>query len=281
MRQVPVPTVDDEKVFDALISAKRPPRSARLQAIRTYVMAAYGTYTGKAPEVATLPAVALTDMQAEALIHAYEVETKPMAALRAGLTKPVILARCPYCGLSEASTLDHYLPKEKHPQFAVFSRNLVPCCSLCNTRKAELIVDDVTNLRLFLHPYFDEIPGAQWLRLSVTLHPNALGLTFRLRRATGVTARTFAHLESHFRLLRLADRYRTMSLEHLRERRHALGRLYGPARDAVRVAAELNQEAEDVQREFGPNYWRAILYRTLAANGAFCDGGFRVLDRIQ
>lgn len=281
MRQVPVPTVDDEAVFDALLSAKRMPRRARLKAIRARVLAACATYVDQAPEVTAVQHVPLTSNQAEALIHAYEVETKPMAALRAELMGPVILARCPFCGLAEASTLDHYLPKEQHPQFAVFSRNLVPCCSPCNTRKGELIMDDATDARLFLHPYFDAIPGAPFMTLSVTLFPDALGLSYGLRRPSGVSVQTFAHLQSHFSLLRLADRYRTMALEHLRERRRALARFYGPARNAGRVAAELNQEAEDFEEDFGPNHWRAILYRTLAADDEFCDGGFRVLDRIQ
>ncbi|MFF8801446.1 MULTISPECIES: HNH endonuclease [unclassified Methylobacterium] len=278
---VPVPTIDDEEIFDALIAAKLAPRRARLRAVRTSILAAYRDYVAAVPEVADLPKGVLDDEQAEALIHSYEVETKPMADLRTKLHKPVLLARCPFCGLGEASTLDHYLPKEQHPQFAVFSRNLIPCCSPCNTRKSKLVVDETTDVRLFLHPYFDVVPKTSFVRLSVTLLPDALGLSFSLHRSGGMTVKTFQHLQSHFRQLRLADRYRTMSLEHLRERRRALARFYGPARDAERVAAELLQDAEDFEGDFGPNHWRAILYRTLAAEEAFCDGGFSVLNRIQ
>lgn len=281
MLKVPTPNTDDEDIFDGIIAAKLAPRRARLRAVRTIIFAAYQDYVTAVPEVASLPDVDLDDEQAEALIHAYEVETKSMAGLRAELHKPVLLARCPFCGLGEASTLDHYFPKEQHPQFSVFSRNLIPCCSPCNTRKSKLVVDEATDVRLFLHPYFDEVPNTSFVRLSVTLLPTALSLSFGLYKPSGMTTKTFQHLQSHFRQLRLADRYRTMSLEHLRERRRALARFYGPARDAERVAAELRQNAEDFECDFGPNHWRAILYRTLAAKEAFCDGGFSVLNQIQ
>jgi len=281
MRRVPVPTVDDKAMFNAFIAAKRWPRRAQLEAARGRVLEAYDEYLDAAPDVAALPDVELTDEEAEALIHAYEVQTKPMADLREKLTKPIILAQCPFCGLNEASTLDHYLPKELHPQFAVFSRNLVPSCSPCNTRKSELIVDEATDVRLFLHPYYDAVPSVPFVTLNVTLLPEALSLHFRLRRPAGMSAARFQQLRSHFRMLRLADRYRRMSLVYLRERRRALERFYGPARDARQVAAELIQEAQDFEHDFGPNDWRAILYRALAADDEFCDGGFRVLHRIQ
>jgi hypothetical protein len=245
------------------------------------VLGAYTAYAAAAPDVGTLPAVALTDNQREALIHAYNVETVPFGELRADLTKPVLLARCPFCGIGEASTLDHYLPKELHPQFAVYSRNLIPCCSPCNVKKSQRLFDQHTGARVFLHPYYDTIPELRFLALDVTLHADALGLRYALRRPAQMPGGVFAHLATHFRLLGLADRYRTMSLAYLRDERRALGRFYGSGADAARVAVELSQNAEDHEVEHGPNHWRAVLCRTLSDNQAFCNGGFRILDRIQ
>jgi hypothetical protein len=281
MRQVAPPAVDDEQVYDQIAAAKHKVRRASLKAARTVVLGAYDDYAAAAPDVADLPDIAFNQLQKAALIHAYSVETKPFAKLRERLTEPVILVRCPFCSLSEASTLDHYLPKELHPQFAVYSRNLVPCCSQCNTRKSELVLDDAKNVRLFLHPYFDAVPPERFITLQVTILPSALALNFRMHRPPGMQLHIFQQLESHFRLLWLADRYRKMSLEYLRSERRALGRFYGPQSDAARVAAELTQEAEDWENDFGPNHWRAILCRTLAADAAFCDGGFTVLNDIQ
>jgi 5-methylcytosine-specific restriction endonuclease McrA len=281
MRHVPPLVVDDKRVYAMVTRAKQSPRRGQLLGARLGVLAAYDAYARSAPDLAHLPAVALTDAQKEALIHAYTVETQPFVRLRERLTKRVILAECPFCGLSEASTLDHYLPKELHPQFAIYSRNLIPCCASCNTKKNQLVVDEETDIRLFLHPYFDQVPVEDFVRAGVRLWPNALSLSFGLRRPPNFPNAAFQHLTSHFRLLGLADRYRKMSLAHLRDERAALRRYYGRHHNAAKVAAELTQSAIDLEATSGPNHWRVVLYRALAAHNAFCDGGFAVLDRIQ
>ncbi len=281
MRQIPELAVDDAQVYDDIAAAKRQPRRGLLQAVRPAVLAAYDDYADAVPEVADLPAVNFTAEQRAALIHAFEVETVPMAKLRGDLLDRVAAARCPFCGLSESSTLDLYLPKELNPPFGVLAEYLVPCCSLCNARKRDLVVDDATGARLFLHPYFDEVPLTRFLRVEVTVLADALGLTYRIARPAGMTQPTYRHLKSHCLLLGLANRYRIMSLEDLRGRYKALSRLYGPVEDAGRVSAGLAQEAEDYEDEYGVNYWRAVLYRALADDDEFCDGGFEVVKHIQ
>lgn len=72
-----------------------------------------------------------------------------------------------------------------------------------------------------------------------------------------------------------------MALEHLRGQYRSLVRMYGAAQDAGRVASGLNEKAGDFEEEYGENYWLAVLYRALAANEEFCDGGFEVLRKKQ
>src|SRR3954464_1818869 len=71
MRQVAPPAVDDEQVFDQIAAAKHEPRRGQLQAARAVVLSAYRDYNAAAPDVSHLPAVALNDLQKNALIHAY------------------------------------------------------------------------------------------------------------------------------------------------------------------------------------------------------------------
>jgi hypothetical protein len=281
MRHVPPLLLDDAELFDGIAAAKRQPRRGYLLAVRGAVLAAYQTYTDAVPDVGDLATIAMTGDQAGALVHAYEVETAPLNRLRGRLLGRMLTARCPFCGIGESSTLDHYLPKENYPEFAIMSRNLVPSCSPCNTRKSRLVVDEDTNVRLFLHPYYDVIPLVPFVRAEVTLLNDLLVLSYSVAQPAGMDRRTYRHLHSHFSRLRLADRYRLMSLEHLRDRYRAFARFYGPTEDAERVAEELNQDAEDLAEEYGPNHWRAVLYRALAADSGFCDGGFEVLRQIQ
>ena len=54
-------------------------------------------------------------------------------------------------------------PLCSYPEFSVFLRNLVPSCALCNTRKRDRILEENTDIRVFLHPCYDSIPDAEFL----------------------------------------------------------------------------------------------------------------------
>ncbi len=277
MRSIPLLAVDATDVFDEIAAAKHQPRRGRLLRARVGVFAAYQGYEDAAPEVGGLDQAPLSDPQKEAMRHAFTVETAPMTRLRGDLLKRISVARCPFCGISESSTLDHYLPKEKYPEFSVFPKNLVPSCAVCNTRKRDRILDVGTNVRMFLHPCYDVIPDMAFLVVRARMEADALILSYRLTRPSGMALRTFRHLRSHFNELGLADRYRRMGLEHLGGQYPALRRAYGSGEDADRVAEKLTEVAEDFEHVSGTNYWLAKLYRALASNASFCDGGFEAI----
>ena len=277
MHRIPQPDIDSVQVFDDITAAKYRPTRGRLAAVRQRVVDAYEAYENLVPCVEALQPIAITALQSDALRHAYTVGTAPMANLREQLSKPVMAARCPFCGVSEAGTLDHYLPKEGYPEFSVFAWNLVPSCSICNTRKRTLIVDQDTDVRLFLHPYFDDIPNQLFLAVQVTLLPNALLLDFHISQPPGMSEECHLQLRSHFNQLSLEDRYKKLSLIELRGLHGSLARFYGDNGDAGRVASELFAEADSYEAAHGPNFWRVVLYRALAAHREFCDGGFEVL----
>lgn len=280
MRSIPLLNVDATDVFDEIAAAKHQPRRSLMQAARVEILAAYQGYEDMAPEIGELDKAPLTDQQKDAMRHAYSVETEPMTTLRGDLLNRITVARCPFCGISETSTLDHYLPKEQYPEFSIFPKNLVPSCAVCNTRKRDRILDVGTNTRMFLHPCYDPIPDTAFLVVGVRMEENALIISYRLTRPAGMMLRTFQHLRSHFNELNLADRYRRMGLEHLGGQYPALRRAYGLGEDANRVAEKLVEGAENFEEVHGPNYWLAKLYRALADNNDFCDGGFEVV-RVQ
>ncbi|MEH7846005.1 MULTISPECIES: HNH endonuclease [Rhizobium] len=277
MRSIPLLAVDATEVFNDIATAKQAPRRSRMRAARATVFAAYQEYEDAVPEVGELDHALLTGTQQEAMRHAFTVETQPMTTLRGKLLKRTSVARCPFCGISESSTLDHYLPKEQYPEFSILPNNLVPSCAVCNTRKRDRILEDGTDVRMFLHPCYDVIPDTEFLIVRTRMEADALVLSYRLARPDGMAQRTFQHIRSHFTQLDLADRYRRMGLEHLGGQYPALRRNYGPAEDAGRVALKLIEGAEDFEEVSGPNHWLAKLYRALAANDEFCDGGFEVV----
>lgn len=272
--------MDDALLFDEIASAKLSARSRHLRAVRGRVVEAYEGYLDCAPNFGELPALDFTAEQKEALLHAYEVATAPLTKVRAQLLQRVDAARCPFCSVSESSTLDHYVPKERRPQFAVFSRNLVPCCGSCNIRKRDQMAQG-SAARLFLHPYYDAVPSAKFVKVDVVIREDALVLAYTLVRPAMMAEVMFEQMRSHFELLRLADRYRVMALNHLRGEYRTFARFFDIEKRGDRLARELSQRSADLAEGVGANNWLVVLYEALSEHSEFCDGGFVVLTRVQ
>lgn len=67
------------------------------------------------------------------------------------------LLECPYCGKPNLpNTLDHFIPKEKWPEFAIYPKNLVPQCRDCMSIKGKKYFCNINSMAKFVHPiYFD------------------------------------------------------------------------------------------------------------------------------
>lgn len=95
----------------------------------------------------------------EALLHCYTGNTKSVRKLREAIIENQNIhytTKCAYCGLSDTNYLDHYLPKDDFPEYAVHSHNLVPCCSYCNEKKSNRFLDR-DGVRKVFNPYFEEV----------------------------------------------------------------------------------------------------------------------------
>lgn len=280
MRSLAALEVDDRHFFDLIAESKQEPTKGSLLSARASVFLAYQAYADAAPLVETLRPAPFGEQERKALLHAFEVPNSPLKEFRDQLLIKVDAATCPFCGISESGTIDHYLPRQVHPAYAVYSRNLVPCCAKCNIQKGTSIVDGETGARLFLHPYFDEIPAERFLNVLITMSATTIDLEFRVDQFAGMSAYVYRQLESHFRLLRLADRYRLMSLNSLRGKAKALRRWLGTDNNQDRVRNSLLEESDSLGQAFGINYWAAVLYGALALaeNEDFCSGGFQVIE---
>lgn len=64
------------------------------------------------------------------------------------------LKSCPVCGSPVTGSLDHYLPRDIYPEFAIMRANLIPACMHCNSGVKGTTVHG-GDPRRFIHPYFD------------------------------------------------------------------------------------------------------------------------------
>lgn len=179
--------------------------------------------------------------------------------------------RCPLCGHRTVSTLDHYLPKARFPLLCVTPANLIPACIECN--KAKLDALPVSAEKQTLHPYFDQVDQALWLKAEIVQElPPAV--VFSADPPPHWPPTLAARVRHHFAAFKLADLYGSQAATELQDIRYQL-ELVSEAGGAEAVKAHLELAAESCTRGSGRlNYWKPVAYSALAESPWYCDGGF-------
>jgi len=176
---------------------------------------------------------------------------------------------CPLCGCRKASTVDHYLPKERYPVFSVTPSNLLPACRDCNTNKSSNSPGSPSEL--FIHPYFDEINDYRWLHAVVT-NEGPSTLEFSINEVEAWDEEMQLRVAYHVKELKLVDEYLYQANRLLRNIISTLNRVHREA-GAIGVKSHL-LEAERSARENYLNNYRAVVCSAWANSDWFCDGGF-------
>lgn len=198
----------------------------------------------------------------------YDGSTEPLRQLKQAIKEAQPrrqLKYCPMCGTTLPKTFDHYMPAVRFPEFAVHALNLVPCCSTCNSTKDDDWLS-VTGRRQFLHAYTDEIPDLQFVR--VTLHENqvfeGVGATFSLERPEGMADEQWSLIDSHFRRLKLIDRYNELSNDEISEVLSDCRVFYEAGGGRQNVRNFLVGRANERRNVHGINHWIVVLMNAMA-----------------
>lgn len=181
--------------------------------------------------------------------------------------------RCPYCDHRDVSTLDHVLPKTLFPTFAVTPNNLVGSCKDCN--KAKLTAAPTSASDAVLHPYYDDLSSAIWLRARV-VEQQVCAVLFRAEPQPQWSDALNDRLSNQFTTLGLGRLYTQQAAREMSGIRRNLIRVYeAGASGAIAVRRELRHQW-DSRNEDMPNSWQTALYDALHRNDWFCDVGFRL-----
>ncbi|MCM2456520.1 hypothetical protein HGO37_14105 [Rhizobium sp. CG4] len=193
MRRLPFPDFDDIAGVDALVDNTRLGSYPDLQAFRQALKDGYEQYHNAEGNAQAVLLVPIPDPSGDWLRKHYKnppTSHLPINDIREdGLALP-----CSMCGSSHAFSLDHVLPKEDHPAFAIFSRNLVPAC-YCNLKRGRNYRGNNVGART-LHPYYDacmdeRLYAAQFSGMGKTarvglqilvadIHPEKTAIAFHL-----------------------------------------------------------------------------------------------------
>ncbi len=285
MRAIAKPTYDPLAVYQQCISSiSDPSLRNRLSQVTNSISTAARDYAQKA-EAQLLYTIAsnacknheitLGNVTKEELKSVYSshmvVQTKPARMVYDSLLSLAPLGKCPFCGIGHATTLDHYLPKTKYPQFSVLPLNLVPACKDCNTGK---LVDSATTAEdQILHPYFDHenFIDKQWLYAEV-IQTMPATIRFFVSAPDDWDEISRARVRHHFNDFKLASRYSIEASNQLACLRDSLAIYYQTLGD-VWVRKNLEIEAETHAKQH-VNSWQTAMYQALSGSGWYCQGGF-------
>lgn len=161
---------------------------------------------------------------------------------------------CPLCGIGEASTLDHYLPKSAYPTLSITPANLIPACFDCNHKKGSASKSST----LPIHAYLDEIPHGRWLYANFSssftidyyvLCPSSWNYDLQIR------------INNHFNVYGLRKKYAAHASELLAEKKpfwkKALAAL------GADQLPQLMRDELDGFRNVDENSWKSALLECL------------------
>lgn len=273
MLNLPIPKDDPLALYDAVVADRKGTRRNRLVALREQIACAYLRFYCHRDRLGRMRPLRrrIKADEADDLRYCY---TK--ARLDNGTLTGLLLSspRCAYCGVRDASTLDHYLAKdgqEGFPELSLLPVNLVPACAECN--KPRGIRDRQTGDRALIHPYFDKVTQAQILNAVIRREEEGWGIEFRVD-LTACPDPAFGQLyHGHVKLLSLLSRWRVkaMGVDGPLADIERVIRTWGRGKGRVEILSLLDETARERERRLGANHFESAVYRAAAACPAFVD----------
>ena len=205
----------------------------------------------------------------EALLHCYNGNTKLLKDLKQDIfnnQNVYYQSKCIYCGLGESNYMDHYLPKDSFPEFAVYWYNLIPSCSYCNEKKSTLFLDD-QQIREIFNPYFDRINDEQIIECKIECNENFISAVFSQKNDI-----ENAIFLNHISNLDLVSRYNDQLSQRLSTIMFELiinAEEFEP--DIVQQKRVISRKLAEAERIQGINSLDAILYRAYLGNDKLFD----------
>ncbi len=144
-------------------------------------------------------------------VSLYDYDTKPFKILKEQAVIDENKRRnddCPICGLNKVNTLDHFLPKEEFVSYSIHPRNLIPCCSRCNSHKSKSWHDN--GKRKIWNVYLNELPQEKYLFCSISMN-NEMPIASYYIKQGKLKNEVYEIIESTFNKLHLIQYYNEAS----------------------------------------------------------------------
>lgn len=177
MKNLKRTTKEPKSFLQQIINSKKQDNKGRLQALQSDIEKKFDEYDEKSHkgELHTIKAQwdydsKQKDSDGNFLYHQYDNSATKISALRADIIKEnngEIVLTCPVCERQDATDLDHYLPREKFPEYSIHPYNLIPTCHRCNNKKGELWCEG--GARLIFNAYYDAVTDEALFDVKVSI----------------------------------------------------------------------------------------------------------------
>jgi len=247
-------------LFEKIIEHKNLERRLRLENIKDVVDTRFQEYHNKLRTLETVnPLDIFSNVEKEDLKSCYgdNVEFKKQEAVIQNMQSVAMQAVCPYCGIGEPVTLDHYLPKGIFPEFSILPINLVPCCDPCNRNKGEKWLEN--GVRRIVSFYNDDIPEYKFFFVDFIFEGNSIIPLIDYKLEFIEEGSITETIKMHYRDLDLFNRYDKQINDKLTG-------LYMEVIEGANYLsieeqkANLKRRVNSLTNRFGGNYWEARLY---------------------
>lgn len=257
--------IDEKQLLNQIIQNKKYSNKIVLENIKPVIFEDYDDYCDNEMNLERVePDIRIGDREKE-LLHASYNQGKRISEIKQSIKQSMpdgIKEKCPYCMLSEPTTLDHYLDKETFPEYSVYAKNLVPCCSYCNSLKGSKFLSH-SGKRMFISFYFDEIPQTAFLKICLGIKDNIpciehLEIEFDEEKEVNEV------IKMHYKELRLFERYKLPISNRLSSLFQELTIYKGFSVDKLKEVLEIR--IRSAEKIYGKNYWEVCLYRGVLEN---------------
>lgn len=267
MQNLKVPTIKSSEVLDNIVKGKYEPNKSILNNIRSELLKQFSLYEHNKKTLENIiPFDNFDKDQKKTLLNCYSrtgyLEKDVIKKSIKDIQKPHQKNKCPYCRIDTANTIDHYLPKDKFPEFAFLPINLIPCCSTCNSKKGEIWINN--GERIFINYYFDNLDTDNFLKSEIEYDKNDIetstNINYLIDTSNIGNEKLSKIIQSHFSKLELLERYSDLVGEELSNIYTSIivnncsleGHIEG-LKQCLRAKEEL----------YGENYWQVVLYKSV------------------
>ena len=261
-------SIDSKKVYQNIIDNKQNiAEKDCLILCKNDVFEDYDLYENNKNDLGVLvPDTRINADSKKVLIGEYN---KKPAALRNALDKvgdnmPMGLSgKCVYCQISEPNTYDHYLNKDKFPEYSLYIPNLLPCCSWCNSYKGETPSIDINGVHNFIHSIYDKIPTEELLFYDSVMEqgkPKLDKIRLELNDSSG---EIYAILRRQYERIQLVKR---LTKQYPSDIANILIDFKGKSLSELEVINILSTKLDMTKELFGINHRNTAIYRGLLNN---------------